>query len=124
MELSFIADIHISPLTIHQLNQAGYHVTRITDFLPPNASDDEIVELAQNKKAVIITQDLDFSAIIAQGGERTPSVISLRVGDARPQFISQLLLKVLPKIEKDLSDGAIVSLDDHNLHIRKLPVMP
>jgi|YelNatPaOPRAMG01_1025707.scaffolds.fasta_scaffold152301_1 predicted nuclease of predicted toxin-antitoxin system len=59
MKLKFIADIHISPLTVKALQDKGYN---ITDKLPANASDREIIiMLAYKEKAVIITQDLDFS---------------------------------------------------------------
>ena len=122
MALSFIADVHISPFTVNQLKKNGYEISRITEFLPATASDEQIIELARTKKAVIITQDLDFSALIAQSGETTPSVISLRVGNAEPQFISQLLQTIIPQIEKELFEGAIVSVDEIQFRIRKLPV--
>ncbi|MFQ5772522.1 MAG: DUF5615 family PIN-like protein [bacterium] len=76
MTLNFIADVHISPLTIFQLKKFGFRINRITEFLPATASDDQIIELAQREKAVIISQDLDFSALIAQSGLQKPSIIS------------------------------------------------
>jgi predicted nuclease of predicted toxin-antitoxin system len=66
MKSKFIADIHISPLTVNELQKKGYNIIRVTDKLPATTSDKEIVELAYQEKAVIITQDLDFSAIIAR----------------------------------------------------------
>jgi len=82
MKLRFLADIHISPMTVEVLRDKGYDIGRVTDKLPATASDKEIVQLALNEKAVIITQDLDFSAILAQSGLNRPSVISLRVDNA------------------------------------------
>jgi len=65
---------------------------------------------------------LDFSAIIAQSGLNRPSVISLRVANAKPDMITRLLTTVLPRIEVELNEGAIVSIDETEYRIRKLPV--
>jgi len=122
MKLKFIADIHISPLTVKALQAKGYNITRITDKLPATASDKEIIQLALQEKAAIITQDLDFSAIVAQSGFNGPSVVSLRVANAKPDVITHLLATVLPFIETDISEGAIVSIDEQEYRIKKLPV--
>lgn len=122
MKLKFIADIHISPLTVKALQNKGYDVVRITDKLPATASDKEIIQLAHQETAVIITQDLDFSAIIAQRGLNGPSVVSLRVDNAKPGSVSRLLISVLPSIEIELAEGAIVSIDEKEYRVRKLPI--
>lgn len=122
MKLKFIADIHISPLTVEELRNKGYNIIRITDKLPATSSDNDIIQLAYQEHAVIITQDLDFSAIIVQRGLNGPSVISLRVANAKPKKISQILITVLPLIEIDLAEGAIVSIDEKEYRIKKLPV--
>lgn len=123
MELKFIADIHISPLTVKELKKNKYNITRITDKLPATASDREIIQLAYQEQAAIITQDLDFSAIIAQSGLKGPSVVSLRVANAKPDIIARLLITVLPLIEADLAKGVIVSIDEKEYRIKKLPVI-
>jgi len=122
MKLKFIADIHISPITIEELKKRGHNIIRITEKLPPTSTDNEIIQLAYQEQAVIITQDLDFSAIIAQSGLNSPSVISLRVANAKPDMITRLLTTVLPRIEVELTEGAIVSIDETEYRIRKLPV--
>ncbi|MBI5213739.1 MAG: DUF5615 family PIN-like protein, partial [Nitrospirae bacterium] len=104
MKLKFIADIHISPLTVEELKNKGYNIIRVTDRLPATSSDNEIVGFAYKEKAVIITQDLDFSAIIAQSGLDGPSVISLRVDNAKPDRVSRLLATVLPLVEIELAE--------------------
>lgn len=73
--LKFIADVHISPLTVKELYEKGNNIIRVTDRLPATSSDNEIVQLAYQEGAVIITQDLDFSAIVAQSGLKGPSIV-------------------------------------------------
>jgi predicted nuclease of predicted toxin-antitoxin system len=122
MELKFIADVHISPLTVEGLKKSGYNIIRVTDKLSAASSDNEIIQLAYQEQAVIITQGLDFSAIIAQSGLNGPSVVLLRVAHAKPDMITQLLTTVLPLVEVELTEGAIVSIDETEYRIRKLPV--
>ena len=122
MELKFIADIHISPLTVNELKKNGYDIIRVTDKLPATSSDAEIIQLAYREQAVIITQDLDFSALIAQSGLNWPSVISLRVANAKPDKITWILNVVLPQIKTELAEGAIIAIDEKEYRIRKLPI--
>ena len=109
-------------MTVEVLRDKGYDIGRVADKLPATASDKQIVQLALNEKAVIITQDLDFSAILAQSGLNRPSVISLRVDNAKPDIISRILITVLPLIEDDLREGVIVSIDEKEYRVRRLPI--
>lgn len=123
MKLKMLADLHISPITVSALQECGYQISRVTEFLSATASDSEIVELAIQKESAIITQDFDFSAIIAQSGLNRPSVISLRVGNAKPQTITNIMKSILPQIENDLLKGAIVSVEETEFRVRKLPII-
>jgi predicted nuclease of predicted toxin-antitoxin system len=123
MKISFIADVHISPLTVFELQALGYQIQRITSFIPANSTDKEIIALALKKDAVIISQDLDFTALIAQQRLNKPSLISLRVGNARPSKITNILKSILPLVEQNLLDGAIISVTDSDFRIRKIPII-
>jgi predicted nuclease of predicted toxin-antitoxin system len=120
--MKFIADINISPQTVKRLVEKGYKIKRITEFLKPNAKDEEILDLALREKSTIITQDLDFSALLAKRGVNKPSVIVLRVNIAKPIRITEMLEKALPKIKSELSKGSIVIVEEERVRIRKLPI--
>jgi predicted nuclease of predicted toxin-antitoxin system len=62
--LRFIADVHISPLTVIALQQQGYDILRSTDLLAATATDTDILNLARVENRAIITQDLDFSMLV------------------------------------------------------------
>ena len=122
MRPKLLADIHISPLTVADLRANGYEIHRVSDLISASASDAKIIELAILERAAIITQDLDFSALVAQSGLNKPSIVSLRVSDAKPHRISTILKIVLPQIEPDLQEGAIVSIEETEYRVRKLPI--
>ncbi len=122
MILKILTDVHISPLTVTELQRSRYQVNRATDYLPPNATDYEIIDLALKDDAVILAQDLDFSALVVQSGLNKASIISLRIGNVKPRRVTSILKTVLPLIEKELLAGAIVSVEETQFRVCKLPI--
>ncbi|MBO1051835.1 DUF5615 family PIN-like protein [Dolichospermum flos-aquae] len=120
--LRFLADVHISPLTVAALKLQGYEILRSTDLLPATAADIDILELARVEGRIIITQDLDFSMLIAVGKYNQPSLVTLRLSSAKPDVITQRLLEVLPQLEEELTQGSALTIDDNSVRIRKLPI--
>jgi predicted nuclease of predicted toxin-antitoxin system len=120
--LRFIADVHISPLTVASLKLNGYDIIRTTDLLSATAADVDILELARVENRIVITQDLDFSMLIALGKYNQPSLITLRLSSAKPDNVTQRLLEVLPQLEKELTEGSALTIDDNSVRVRKLPI--
>jgi predicted nuclease of predicted toxin-antitoxin system len=120
--LRLIADVHISPLTIAALKLHGYDIVRTTDLLPATAADVEILELARVESRIVLTQDLDFSMLVALSNCDRPSLITLRLSSAKPDIVTQRLLEVLPNLTQDLVEGSAVTINDDSVRIRKLPI--
>ena len=122
MSLCLLADVHISPATVAALNSHGYDTVRTTDLLPANAADAEILELARSQSRVVLTQDLDFSMLVALSNSGRPSLITLRLSSAQPDGVTQRLLDILPSVETDLTTGAAVTISDDSVRVRQLPI--
>jgi predicted nuclease of predicted toxin-antitoxin system len=120
--LRFIADVHISPLTVAALRSNGYDIFRTTELLPATAPDSTILEIARIETRIIITQDLDFSMLIALAKYNQPSLITLRLSSARPDVVTQKLLIVLPNLQEELRSGSAITVNDNSIRIRKLPI--
>jgi predicted nuclease of predicted toxin-antitoxin system len=114
--------LNISPLTVEALTVSGLNVIRVPDELPPTASDAAILEYARRQERVVVTQDLDFSNLLALGGHDRPSLITDRVSDAAPRTVSNRLLSVLPHVQTDLRSGAAVTINDERVRVRTLPI--
>jgi predicted nuclease of predicted toxin-antitoxin system len=71
---------------------------------------------------VIITQDLDFSALLALGGYSRPSLITLRLSNTDPNIVTQRPLQTMHQVEAVLQQGSAVTVDDKTVRIRKLPI--
>lgn len=121
-DLSLLADVHISPRTVTALQANGYDIVRTVDLLPATAADVEILERARVDGKVVLTQDLDFSMLVALSNYELPSLITLRLSSAQPDLVTQRLLTVLPAVKTELKEGATVTINDDSVRIRKLPI--
>ena len=120
--IRLLADVHISPKTVADLQKQGYEIMRSSEFLPANAPDINILEFARTENWVVLTQDLDFSMLVALSRYSQPSLITLRLSSAKPDIVTQKLLDVLPQIEEALQEGSAIIIQDESIRIRKLPV--
>lgn len=120
--LRFLADMNLSPLTVNVLSSAGWDIVRVSSVLAANSSDTEILAFARRHNYVIITQDLDFSTLLALGGLVHPSVITLRLRDTAPEIVTARLKSIIAEISQPLSNGCAVVVDDRTVRIRYLPI--
>ena len=120
--MRFLADMHIAPRTVTFLQPLGHDVGRVDELLVPTATDEDVVAAAARDGRCVLTQDLDFSAIVALSGRAVPSVISLRLSSSRVDRVNAVLQEILPAVEKDLVAGAIVTVQDGRVRVRRLPV--
>ncbi|NES22693.1 MAG: hypothetical protein F6K41_28185 [Symploca sp. SIO3E6] len=121
-QIRLLADMNISPQTVTFLQQQGWDTVRVAEVLPATTPDSEIMEFARREERVIVTQDLDFSTLLALGGYNQPSLITLRLSASDPDTVNQKLIKVLPGVEELLEEGCAVTIQDTNVRIRKLPI--
>jgi predicted nuclease of predicted toxin-antitoxin system len=110
------------PTTVRFLRSLGHDVLRVDDLLAPTATDEAVVAAASRDGRYILTQDLDFSAIVALSGRTVPSVISLRLSSSRVERVNSVLQEVLSVVEPDLLQGAIVAVEDGRIRVRRLPI--
>ncbi len=122
MALRLLADMNISPKTVDALRKRGWDIVRVSQLLPVNASDQEILDLARQEGRVVVTQDLDFSALLALEGYHQPSLITLRLSGADLETVTQKLLELLPQLEQVLQEGCAVTVEDTLVRVRRLPI--
>jgi predicted nuclease of predicted toxin-antitoxin system len=118
----FLADLNISPLTVAELRRHGWDVMRSSQLVPATAPDTEIFELARRDGFVVITQDLDYSTLLALSGHAKPSLVTLRLTDSSPDSVTGRLLAVLPLLETGLAEGCAATVEDEAVRVRKLPI--
>ena len=121
-QLKFIADMDLSPLTVSQLKKKGWEIIRVSEVMDARTDDIDILNYAREHNRVVITNDLDFSELLAIKGLDSPSVINLRLENMVPDFVTQRIIDVVPQLEDELKKGIVVSVDDISARFRNLPI--
>jgi predicted nuclease of predicted toxin-antitoxin system len=88
------------------------------------AEDIEIIQKAREQGRIIVTLDADFHSILALDRATSPSVIRVRIERLRAQALTELLVAVMNECERELQQGAAVTVEPNRIRIRCLPLLP
>jgi predicted nuclease of predicted toxin-antitoxin system len=71
---------------------------------------------------VVLTHDLDFSAILATTHGDKPSVVQIRSEDLRLETIGNQVVSAILQMQTELDAGALLTIDPKRIRIRLLPL--
>ncbi len=120
--MKFVVDVNLSRNWLPALQGEGHDAVYWNDLGDPSAADSEIMDWARVHDAVVLTCDLDFSAILAASSATKPSVVQFRPGRHRPALLLGKLLLALRRYQSELQNGALVSIDQHASRVHHLPL--
>jgi predicted nuclease of predicted toxin-antitoxin system len=120
--VKILADQKVSRKVVDKLRAAGLDVVRVGEALNPRASDVDILAEAERRGAIILSHDQDFSTLLAASGMARPSLVNLRVSYVDADQLSRVIISVLRSTGEDLDAGAVVTVDDTRVRIRRLPI--
>lgn len=86
-----------------------------------NATDPQIMLYARTNNYVVLTHDLDFSAILAANHGTKPSVVQIRAEDVNPEVIGKQVISALRQMASELEAGALLTIDQNRTRLRVLP---
>ena len=122
--MKIVVDMNLSPRWIACLKAAGFEAVHWSDVGAPTAPDEAIMAWAIEAEAVVLTHDLDFSAILAFANNSKPSVVQIRAEDLNPDHIGAQVVAAIAQTQAELIAGAIVSVDPVHARLRLLPLQP
>lgn len=114
--------MNISPLTVSQLRSRGWDINRVSDVMDKSTKDLDLLEYARRHNMVIITQDLDFSMLLALKGYEKPSLINICLKEARPDHVTSRIIDTVSALAPELTKGAVVTVDETSARYRYLPL--
>jgi predicted nuclease of predicted toxin-antitoxin system len=85
--MKVLVDMNLSPRWVDLLSGAGFEAAHWSTVGEPDAPDVEILALAAANGFVVLTNDLDFSAILAATRGHKPSVVQVRSDNLSPSNI-------------------------------------
>ncbi|HYP68928.1 MAG TPA: DUF5615 family PIN-like protein [Thiobacillaceae bacterium] len=119
--MKLLVDMNLSPRWIEMLAGEGIEAAHWSKFGANNAPDSEIMAYAKSNNYVVLTYDLDFSAILAATHGEKPSVVQIRADDASPDVIGKQVVTALRQMSSELEEGALVTVDPNRTRVRVLP---
>jgi len=88
----------------------------------PDARDSEIMRYALEHNYIVVTCDLDFSAILSATKSIRPSVIQVRARNIPWIDLANKIINAAMQSAEELGAGAILTLDAKTSRLRLLPL--
>lgn len=120
--MKLLIDMNLSPEWINFLAQVGVEAVHWSTVGSFDVSDTEIMAYAKRNDLVVLTHDLDFSAILAATKGDKPSVVQVRGEDVNPAVIGPVVVGALTQMEAQLDQGALLSIHPGRARLRLLPL--
>lgn len=120
--MTLVVDMNLSPSWIARLAQRGVEAVHWSTIGAATALDDEILSWVRERRFVLLTNDLDFSAILASTADRAPSVIQLRGQDLLSEAMADAVTRALSTYRDELAQGALLSINENGARVRILPL--
>jgi predicted nuclease of predicted toxin-antitoxin system len=121
--MKLLVDMNLSPRWSDVLERYGFEAVHWSAVGELNAPDSEIMAWAVANGWVVLTTDMDFSAILAASQGQSPSVVQIRTEDVSPDTVGVRIANAIRQIEADLKEGAILSINDRSARLRLLPIV-
>ena len=119
--MRLLIDMNLSPRWVQWLADAGLEAAHWSTLGRPDAPDMEVMAYARVHGYVVVTHDLDFSAILAATQGDKPSVVQLRADAVNPESIGDQVLAALSQMSAQLEEGALLTIDLDRTRMRVLP---
>jgi predicted nuclease of predicted toxin-antitoxin system len=120
--VKLLVDMNLSPSWVERLAGYGVEAVHWSTIGTATAPDVEILTFANEQHFVVITNDLDFSAILAAGAGDGPSVVQLRTQDLLSENAARIVVRALEAHGEDIERGALLSIDEAGTRVRVLPL--
>lgn len=120
--MKLLVDMNLSPRWVDTLATAGIEAAHWSTLGAANAPDALIMAYARAHDFVVLTHDLDFSAILAATHGEKPSVVQIRAEDVSPDVIGRQVLDALRQMAAELEEGALLTIDPNRTRLRVLPL--
>ena len=120
--MKLLVDMNLSPRWIGLLKDSGVEAMHWSMVGKINATDADIMAYAMTNDCIVLTHDLDFSAILAVTQGEKPSVVQIRADDVSPSAIGMQVVTALRQMESELEAGALLTIDPSRTRLNLLPL--
>lgn len=119
--MKILIDMNLSPRWVELFDGEGIESSHWASLGATNAPDKEIMNYAKKNDYIVLTHDLDFSAILAVTHGEKPSVVQIRAENVSPDVIGEAVITALRQMAPELENGALITVDPKRTRLRLLP---
>jgi len=120
--MKILVDMNLSPRWCPVFERQGWPSTHWSTVGDPRAVDTALLGWASEHGYILLTHDLDFSAVLAATNASGPSVVQVRIQDITPETHEALFVRILRQFEPALETGALIVVDPSRARARVLPL--
>jgi len=120
--MKLVVDVNLPPKWVEFLATRGIEAVHWSQVGDLRATDAAIMRWARDGGYIVLTSDLDFSAMLATSGAAEPSVLQVRTQDVFPESLGAQVIRVLLEQSDALESGAIITIDEIAARVRILPI--
>ena len=115
--MKILADENIEREFVEALREANFDVLSVWESCI-GAADDEILQIAVDEKAVILTYDTDFGELVFRFGLQCYGIILLRVHGLSLAEKAQLTIRAVREHEAEM-ENAFTVISENSVRIRR-----
>ncbi|HAJ46548.1 MAG TPA: hypothetical protein DCL54_08205 [Alphaproteobacteria bacterium] len=120
--MKLLLDMNLPPALADRITELGIETVHWSGLGPPSAPDEDIMAVAAERGLVIVTYDMDFSAILAATRSGKPSVVQLRAISLEIDVLAPRLAAAVSQAAPALEAGALLTVDLVRSRVRLLPL--
>jgi predicted nuclease of predicted toxin-antitoxin system len=122
--MKLLLDQGLPRSTARLLRETGIDTVHVSEIGYSTSVDAIILARGREEERTVVTLDADFHALLALSGATSPSVIRIRIEGLKGETAANLIRTVLIQCEGDLKQGAVVTVEQRRIRIRRLPLTP
>ena len=120
--MRFLIDECVLGKTVKLLKNSGFSVITIQELGKASATNGTVIEIANQEKSVIITNDVDFGNLILYPLGSHPGIIVLRPRLDTPDAIEdvhKILLRLIKELKPSEIEKSLIIVDRNKYRLRK-----
>lgn len=105
--MNFLADENVDQQIVSRLREEGHHVIYVLD-MERGISDDAVLQLGNESKALLLTADKDFGELVFRQRRVTSGVVLIRLAGLLPDSKAEAVATAVEKYAGELAGAFTV----------------
>jgi predicted nuclease of predicted toxin-antitoxin system len=117
--MSILVDQCVPRKFVRILKAWGYLVVTVTEHIPANSADTDVIQLAQQLDAVLLSIDLDFANVIDYPPDQYAGIVVLRYAIPDEEYLINSLQKMLDELYREQLRQTLVIVEPKRYRVRR-----